>query len=249
MPIPSFFRRNASSNTAVTSKTEGSPVLPPLKNFGRKVTSQTDEDGIIEKIFSVVAPRSRTFLKFGIGPNYEDPDYKNGLEGNCVQLLNRGWRGVFLDGGAHPKKYGVKQKFITPLNINSVLDEHGMTECDVLSIDVDGQDFWIWMAVASRPSLVIVEYNPNWKDLNEKKTVPYDPSFRWDGTKYYGASLGALVSLGVDRGYTLIYANGLNAFFLRKDLFSNHSDFDPKALNRVHDQHAEDQMKRPWISV
>jgi hypothetical protein len=53
--------------------------LPQLKSFGRKITSQTDEDGIIEKIFSIIAPRSRTFLEFGIGPIMRTLDIREGL--------------------------------------------------------------------------------------------------------------------------------------------------------------------------
>jgi len=225
------------------------PSLSQLGPFGAKITSQNDEDGIIEKIFSVVAPQSKTFVEFGIGPNYQDPQYEKGLEGNCVQLRAKGWKGIFLDGGVHPKKYDIRQEFITPLNINSILRKYKVSECDILSIDVDGQDFWIWMAVSINPTLVIIEYNPNWFRLDQRKTVLFDPSFRWDGTKYYGASLGALITLATDRGYTLVYANGVNAFFLRTIAIANPHDFNPEKLNRVHDQHMPDHLQRPWVTV
>src|SRR5215469_15606773 len=78
---------------------EGRPLRyrlrPSLHLFGSKTHSQNDEDGIVDTIFSDIEPRSRYFVEFGIGPNWQDPDYANGIEGNCVLLRNSGWTGLF----------------------------------------------------------------------------------------------------------------------------------------------------------
>lgn len=222
----------------------------PLKPYGRKDTSQNDEDGIIEAVFSDVAPNSRYFVEFGVGPNWLDPTYSAGLEGNCVALQKEGWSGLFMDGGRHPDQYGIKQEFITPLNVNGLFRKHGVpSNVDIVSIDVDGQDFWLWMACTYRPILFIIEMNPNFLKLDQALTVPFDPNFRWDGTKFYGASLGALVKLGYEKGYKLVYANGVNAFFLRSDLLANPEDFPDSALNIFVDQHAYDHFRRPWVTI
>lgn len=78
--------------------------LPPnLKSFGLKVTSQTDEDGIIEAIFKHIPVRSKFFVEFGVGPNWLDTNYTHGLEANCVRLRDEfGWKGIFMDGGTTP---------------------------------------------------------------------------------------------------------------------------------------------------
>lgn len=223
--------------------------LPPnLKDFGKKVSSQTDEDGIIEAIFAHIPPRSKYFVEFGIGPNWLDHDYAHGLEGNCVRLRDElGWQGLLMDGGTHPEVYDVKKEFIKPTEINGLFRKYGVPrDVDVVSIDVDGQDFWIMMALDYRPTLFIVEYNPNFFQIHQRLTVPFDERFRWDGTKYYGASLGGLCKLAGDKGYRLVYANGVNAFFVMEDLIENKQDFDEAALNVFHDQHMHDHLARRW---
>jgi hypothetical protein len=222
----------------------------PLKESGAKTHSQNDEDGIVEAIFADIQPRSRYFVEFGIGPNWLDPQYARGIEGNCVLLHKSGWDGLFMDGGTHPKEYGIRREHVTPLNINSLLRKYDVPDnLDVLSIDVDGQDLWIWMACDFRPSLVIIEYNANFRTLHESLTVVFDQKFRWDGTKYYGASLGALVKLGTDKGYKLVYANGVNAFFVRSDMLANPEDFRDEDLLFFVDQHIADHFRRQWVNI
>src|SRR5262249_44437283 len=94
------------------------------------------------------------------------------------------------------------------------------SEPDVLSIDVDGLDCWIWAALEGyRPRLVVIEYNSA-LDPEARLTVPLDESFAWDGTDYFGASLGALRHVGRTQGYRLVHTDvaGVNAFFVRDDL-------------------------------
>lgn len=226
-------------------------LRPNLKDFGKKESSQTDEDGIIEAIFEDIPPRSKFFVEFGIGPNWLDREYAHGLEGNCVRLRDKmGWNGLLMDGGVHPDQYQVTREFIKPTEINSIFRKHGVPEdVDLISIDVDGQDFWILMALDYRPTLFIVEYNPNYFHLSQRVTVPFDEKFAWDGTKYYGASLGGMLKLANDKGYTLVYANGVNAFFVRDDMLENKGDFDAYALNCVVDQHPADHLVRRWENV
>lgn len=227
-----------------------SRLRPELKDFGKRIHSQNDEDGIIEAIFEDIAPRSKFFVEFGIGPNWLDREYKNGLEGNCVLLRKNGWNGLLMDGGKHPPEYDVKREFITAFNINGLLRKYNVPEnVDLISIDVDGQDLWIWMACDYRPALYVLEYNPNFTTVDASMTVPFDPTFRWDGSKYYGSSLGALIKVGQDKGYKLVYANGTNGFFLRDDLLANPQDFPDGALFQFLDQHPADHWRRMWVTV
>jgi hypothetical protein len=222
----------------------------PLKQFGSKTRAQNDEDGIIAAIFEDIPPLSKSFVEFGIGPNWLDKEYVGGLEGNCVLLREQGWTGLLMDGGTHPPKYRVEKEFITPLNVNSLFRKYNVPDdVDLVSIDVDGQDYWIWMALVYRPTLLIVEMNPNFHNLRDALTVVFDPTFRWDGTKYYGASLGALVNLGREKGYKLVYSNGVNAFFIRSDRLANPEDFVDETLLVFADQHLYDHFRRPWVSV
>jgi hypothetical protein len=231
-------------------KTMSYHLRPNLINFGGKTHSQNNEDGIIAAIFEDIKPQSRYFVEFGIGPNYLDPDYVNGLEGNCVLLQKQGWNGLFMDGGVHPAEYGISQEIITSMNFNSLLRKYNVpTDVDVISIDVDSQDFYIWMSCYYRPSMFILEVNPNFTTIDQARTVAYDLNQRWDLTKYYGASLGAMVKLGRDKGYKLVCNNGCNAFFVRDDLISNPQDFDERAMNVFVDQHSPDPWRRLWVDV
>lgn len=225
-------------------------LSPNLKQFGRKVRSQNDEDGIIEKIFFDIPPRSRFFVEFGIGPHWSDKHYINGLEGNCLRLREQGWNGLFMDGGRHPPEFGIQQEFVTAFNINGLLRKWQVPDdLDIVSIDVDGQDLWIWLALDLRPTLVIIEMNSNFPTLRYSCTVPFDADFRWDGTKYYGASLGALVKVGYEKGYKLVYANGVNAFFVRQDYLANPGDFIDDELFVFGSIHKPDHFGRRWVKV
>ena len=194
-----------------------------------QVHSQWGEDGILQHLLRHVAVARKVFVEFGV------EDY---TEANTRFLLTQsGWSGIVLDGGAENiaaiKKdpiywrHNLKavQAFITRENINGLLRENGVDgEIGLLSIDVDGNDYWIWEAIdAVNPALVVVEYNARF-GADRAVTVPYDAAFV-RGTAhhsmiYYGASLAALVALGGRKGYAFVGANsaGNNAFFVRRDL-------------------------------
>ena len=94
----------------------------------------------------------------------------------------------------------------------------------MLSIDIDGNDYWVWKAIDSvKPAIVVCEYNAVFGDLH-RITVPYRPDFQRTrahySNLYFGASLPALIDLGEQKGYVFVgtNSNGCNAFFVRKDL-------------------------------
>jgi len=114
---------------------------------------------------------------------------------------------------------------ITPRNVQELFTASEVpAELDVLSIDVDGADYWIWEAVdAYHPRVVVIEYNSA-LDPCRRLVQPADLEGGWDGTSYYGASLGALRALGGRKGYRLVHTelSGVNAFFVREDLADGH---------------------------
>ena len=225
-------------------------VIPhPLKNYERKGASQNGEFGIIDAIVSAIQPRCRFFVEFGIGPNWQDPEYTKGIEGNCVDLSTKGWAGLFMDGNEHPPQYGIKNEFVTAANINDLLHKYQVpSDFSLISIDVDGQDLWVWQALNYTPAIVIIEYNPNFGP-SDAVTVPLNYDFRWDGTKYYGASLAALNKVGRAKAYHLLCANGVNAFFVKRHLIENVSDFKFEDLFEQHDQHNVDPAARKFAEI
>jgi hypothetical protein len=197
-----------------------------LVRYGFKVYSQCDEDGIIHEIFKRIGTTNRTFVEFGVG---------SGIECNSVKLLVEGWRGLWLDGGEHhicqsrtrfktfveSRHLTALEAFITAENINSLIAQGGVSgEIDLLGIDIDHNDYWVWQAIdVVNPRVVVIEYNATMHPPLSL-VVPYEPDRIWDGSNFYGASLEALVRLGRNKGYQLVGCNfaGSNAFFVRHDL-------------------------------
>src|SRR5580693_2423558 len=201
-----------------------------LLRYGFKTYSQSDEDGIIQEIFSRIGTGNRTFVEFGV---------ESGIECNSVKLLVEGWRGLWLEGSAtrimqihknfqaflDERRLAVNEAFVAAENINALLEQGGVTgEIDFLSIDIDNNDYWVWKAITViQPRVVVIEYNAALRPPLSL-VVPYDPERRWDGSNYFGASLEALVRLGRDNGYRIVGCNfsGANAFFVRDDIAGNH---------------------------
>jgi hypothetical protein len=105
-------------------------------------------------------------------------------------------------------------------NIVRVLrNESVPSALDVLSIDIDGNDYWVWEALDGfAPRLVVIEYNGT---LGDRAALVQPLSDEpWNGTSYFGASIAALRRLGTHKGYRLVHTDsrGVNAFFVRQDL-------------------------------
>jgi len=194
--------------------------------------SQWGEDGIIDWLIDKLPDIPQKFVEFGVG-NY--------LESNTRLLLFlRNWKGLILDGShehiASIKEQDIywryditaKQAFITKDNINNLISDNGFSgEIGILSIDIDGNDYWVWDAIdVVKPYIVICEYNAVFGDI-ESITVPYDEKFyrtnKHYSNLYFGASIKSLINLAEEKGYTFMgtCSNGCNAFFVHTEKCSN----------------------------
>lgn len=214
---------------------------------------------MIAEVLRRIGAPGRFFVEFGI---------ETGVEGNCVQLAAEGWSGLFIEGD--PDAFaGLQERYsgngrvktvharVLPENVEQIFDEHGVPrEPDVLSIDVDGNDFWIWRALVSfRPRLLVIEYNAGLG--SERRLVqPYSPDFRWDGTDFFGASLAALRALGDEKGYANVHneSAGVNAFFVRSDLAGRLPPTDRVPTPRpsygpTGDGHPRDRLGRAYVDL
>ena len=222
---------------------------PDAAKLATKTYSQNNEDGILTSIFSQLEPRRKFFVEFGVGPPWESPLERSGMEANCRLLREQGWDCLFMDGNSYPHKYEVKQNFITAENINSLLSKYDVpSDFSLISIDVDGQDIWIWEALEYRPQVVVIEYNPNIK-LTSSNAMPKLEHHRWDGTQWYGAGLRALQNLGRRKGYVLLYTTYGNAFFVLSDCVDNPEDFKIENIYKYREIHKPDRMNRAWVEV
>ena len=179
-----------------------------------RVSSQNGEDGILQHILALIGSTNKYFVEFGV---------ENGTECNTALLRSQGWNGVWMDNSYNNQF--VKKEHITQENIESLFKKyHVPKNFDVLSIDIDSNDYWIWKAIRQyQPRIVVIEYNANIPP-NESKTIPYTPSFIPDGTDFYGASLLALEKLGKQKGYVLIGCDsrGINAFFVHHSVWNKY---------------------------
>lgn len=195
-----------------------------LNRWEQKVFSQGGEDGILAEIFRRIGEGGRTFVECAPG---------EGLENNTVYLLMQGWRGCWIERDPArvqtiaqrmapkiaEKSLFVYQYTVLPGNIESILAAAPLTEeFDLLSIDIDGNDYWVWEAIKRfRPRVVVIEYNSTFPPPCDW-VMQYDPQAAWDGTIRFGASLTALERLGNEKGYSLVGCSlaGVNAFFVRR---------------------------------
>ena len=197
-----------------------------LEPAGYKVFSQGDEDGVIAEIFRRIGTTDRRFVEFGCG---------DGLENNTAYLLFQGWSGLWLDSLEKNERI-LKRRWsneiargqltfhramITADNIDSLLTMEGMSgSIDVLSLDIDSNDYHVWKAITViQPRVVCIEYNAKFRPPVEW-IMPRDDAYVWNGTDRMGASLSAMTKLGAEKGYALVGCDiiGANAFFVREDL-------------------------------
>ena len=196
-----------------------------LERYGYKVYSQNDEDGILHEIFQRIGIEYHNFVEFGVG---------KGVESNCHSLLLQGWHGIWIEGRTQAYKQILRRfapairkgqlkvlnRYVTRDNINEILTKESCYRgLDLLSIDVDGNDWHIWNAVEdAKPRVVVIEYNGKFPPEIDWK-MAYNENHVWDRSDRQGASLTALEKLGRNKGYQLVGTNlcGINAFFVRKD--------------------------------
>lgn len=218
-------------------------ALPFNENFrtvGFKVFSQWDEDGIIQYLTSHLPIRNRTFIEFGV-EDYEESNTR-------FLLFKDHWQGMVLDASEEDIRFiqrdklywefdlQAKRAWITRENIDSLVREAGFGEdVGLLSIDIDGNEYWIWEAIRSiRPCIVIVEYNSIFG--LQPVSVPYKEDFQKRSAHYsglyYGCSLGALHHLAKKKGYVLLGINswGHNAFFVRNDIATDLREVTPEQI-------------------
>lgn len=200
-----------------------------LREYGFKVYSQWDEDGIIQYLIKRIPIENKIFVEFGV-ENYEESNTR-------FLLKNNDWTGLVIDGNKKNIDFirtdniywqhtlEAVHSFITKENINTTIATYIKKEdIGVLSIDIDGNDYWIWKEISCiRPRIVIAEFNNLFgKDL--AVTVPYKKDFfrtkEHFSNLYFGCSLKAFVHLAAQKNYIFVGCNSkcMNAFFVRKDL-------------------------------
>jgi hypothetical protein len=207
----------------------GEPLAPGL-GVGARIFSQFEEDGLLLYLDAVLELEHRTFVDIGAA---------DGINSNCANLaLNLGWHGLFIDGNPELVARGRRfyqehpdtqlwppvfvQAFITRENINRLILDAGFSgPIGIMSIDIDGNDYWVWEAVSAvDPAVVMIETHIEFGMRNI--VVPYDAQHVYPGRHpdYFSASPVAMVRLAGRKGYRLVGANryGFNLIFVKRGL-------------------------------
>jgi hypothetical protein len=201
--------------------------LNNLSDASYDVFTYHGEDGILFYLLHQLKNVPATFVDIGSG---------DCIKGNCANLaIHFGWSGVFIDMNKkqlaigksfykNSSKKGIVIHFVeaevTAGNINQLLQVYTAGKrTGLLSIDIDGNDYWIWKAIeVIQPEIVLIEAKVEFG--YKSMAVPYGKQNHHSAdSKYNGASIEAMRKLGKEKGYKLAGANkqGYNLFFVKQD--------------------------------
>ena len=192
-----------------------------LMRYTANVYSQVGEDGILAEIYARIGTRDRIFVEIGV---------EDGRENTTQFLLERGWRGVWLEASEQHAcdaralmrdhldsgQLTIVHAAVTAENVNSLLDDAGVpASFDYLSIDIDQNTPFVWEALRRRSRAACIEYNGHLPSTLPIR-VRYDPKRVWDGTMWFGGSLKAMELIGRNKEMALVGCDimGVNAFFV-----------------------------------
>lgn len=194
----------------------------PLLVHRRNVTSQCGEDGLIAWIVEELRPAERVCVEFGAG------DGKH-LSNTYSLIRDAGWRGIMIEADGEQYRrlaetYAGSEAVVTvnrlvavegPDSLDGILAALGAPRrLGVISIDVDGMDWYIWESLERHDAeLIVIEFNP---------TIPNDVIFVQEKSfaVNHGCSLLALIELGKRKGYELAVCTEWNALFVRREALS-----------------------------
>jgi hypothetical protein len=214
--------------------------IKDLSEIEFKVYSQWGEDGIIQYLINKIPIKNKYFIEFGV-QNYRESNTR-------FLLMNNNWSGLIMDSSEENITYikndpiywqydlNAKKAFITKDNINDLIEEEQVNgEIGLLSVDIDGNDYWIWEAIKNiDPAIVICEYNSILGN-SAKITIPYKEDFyRTEAhysNLYFGASLPALKDIAEKKGYTFVGCTqaGNDAFFVKNKYIKYLNKLETKA--------------------
>lgn len=199
--------------------------MKKLSDYGYNVYSQFGEDGIIEKILKILGTSSKVCIEVGAWDGFY-------LSNTANLWANNGWKGMLIE--ADEEKYSslvenVKQydcscikvfvSYEAPNTLENILEREGISDdIDLLSIDVDGDDYYVFESLKRlRPRLIACEYNP---------TIPIHINLRAEKGNYFGCSALSLVELAKRKNYRLVAMTDTNCLFVRSIDFKKFESYD-----------------------
>ena len=172
--------------------------------------SQNGEESYLEYMMSKF-PREGVVVEFGAG---------DGLHlSNTKYFLEKGYNAIMIDRDNRGNDE-VKQHNIIRENIVPILKTYNCPKVfDFLSVDIDGNDFWIMDELLTHfsPNIVIAEFNA-FLPVGTSVSIKYDSNYSWDGTTYFGFSMEAGKKLAEKHGYKVIFQNNdMNIYMVKNE--------------------------------
>lgn len=200
--------------------------METLYDYRKNINSQHGEDGIIQKIFEIIGTRSKVCIEFGAWDGFH--------LSNTAALWANSWKGILIE--ADESKYSqlienVKSYNCVPIHafvgtgqedsLEAILQKNGINESiDLLSIDIDGNDYYIFQSLNQlKPRVIICEYNP---------TMPAHIDIYPENPNYIGCSVAALIRVAETKGYRLVALTEVNAFFVIDEEFDKFSSYETR---------------------
>ena len=234
------FKREINKNKSYIKYSKN---LDKINDFEYKITSQNNEDGIIDYIFSKI-PNKKNFVEIGF----------SFYECNSLNLIKKGWKGKLIDVDEDEclslkrllsyfysnSKVEIINKKVLKDNINDLVNSRQNNfQIDFFSLDIDGNDYWVLKELNLKNiNVICCEFN-NYIGNNVKKTIPYNPNHQFKNDGCNGASLGALTELLESKGFSLIAveSSGTNAFFLKNEMTQDFEILSASKSWRAVDRH------------
>jgi len=205
------------------------PAKPFLVDYGYNKYSQNGEDGVIEAIFGAIGSVSKVCIEFGAWDGFH--------LSNTANLWTQGWKGVLIEGDrrrfqelrANTRSYNCVciNAYVTRgggTRLEALLEQSHIADAvDVLSIDIDGDDYYILQSLERlRPRVIICEYNP---------TIPAEIDLYAEYGSDFGSSVTALTRVARDKGYELVALTDTNCFFVVREELAKLSKFETRLEN------------------
>lgn len=184
--------------------------MKKISDFSYNIYSQFGEDGIIEKIFSIIGTKSKVCVEFGAW----DGEY---LSNTANLWKNHEWKAILVESDAerikqvtHPNVVAINATVGTTIDdsIDHILNQQKVVDIDFMSIDIDGNDYHILDNLICKPRVICIEYNP---------TIPFWIDCYQEDNQQFGASLKALNRLAVGKNYFLVSVTDTNLFFVKNE--------------------------------
>lgn len=217
------------------------PNIPLANTNDKHIFSQFGEEPLWDYIFSRIGTTNKFLVDFGAG----------GLGcqmSNSRYLINKGWQGLRMDGEPDPDS-DIKKEFITQENIIELFEKYKVPlEFDFLSIDIDGNDFWVLGKILQKyaPRLIVAEFNGT-IPVGVSKAIKYNPNHTWQNNDYYGFSFEAGKKLAEEFDYAVIFQlHSTNMYLVRKDLINWQSDFGITYKQEPYHAHSPN---REWVTI